>query len=134
LIGRKDFELNGWTSMKLHQEYHNNLLAFALSSREWTAIAQAELFRHIILKNRNKTGQFLEAVRGSEKLRGFSGDVKSLNLGYRHNDYETEGLGDDLDEIALYCPNMVEISCYGVDVRLGYFGASFRLLHFAQTC
>jgi hypothetical protein len=62
------------------QEYNDNLLAFALSNREWTGIAQAELFRSVILnlKNRCKMNRFLKAVRGSEKLRGFSNDVTFL--------------------------------------------------------
>jgi hypothetical protein len=104
------------------QEYHDNLLAFALSNKEWTAIAQAELFRHVKLKNRSKMNRLLEAARGSEKLRGFSCDVTSLQLGYHTHDYEVEGLGDDLDEIALYCPNIVDVTCCKVDVRLEYFG------------
>jgi hypothetical protein len=54
-----------------------------LSNREWTGIAQAELFRSVILnlKNRSKMNRFLKAVRGSEKLRGFSNDVIFLGLG-----------------------------------------------------
>ena len=110
--------------MKLDQEYYNNLLAFALSSKEWTAIAQAELFRTIILKNRSKMGRFLDAVRGDEKFRGYSSAVTLLNFGSQDNDYETEGLGDDLDEIALYCPNLVDVTCWKVDIRLEYFRTS----------
>jgi hypothetical protein len=108
------------------QEYNDNLLAFALSSREWTVIAQAELFRTVILENRSKTGRFLEAVRGNEKLKAFSRAVTSLTMGWHYNSYETEGLGDDLDEIALYCPNVVEILCEAVDVRLEYFRTSLQ--------
>jgi hypothetical protein len=109
------------------QVYYKNLRAFALSNKEWTAIAQAELFRHVVLKNRSKTSRFLEAVRGSEKLRGFSCDVTSLKLGnYAHN-YEVEGLGDDFDEIAFYCPLLVEVSCYEVKIRLEYFRSLFNL-------
>jgi hypothetical protein len=121
LIGRCDFQLDYRQSMLRDQEYNNNLLAFALSSKEWTAIAQAELFRHVILKHRNKTGGFLDALRGSETLRGFSRAVTSLNFGSPYAYYKTEGLGDDLDEIALYCPNVVEVSTFQVDVRLEYF-------------
>jgi hypothetical protein len=113
--------------MRLNQEYYNNLLAFALSSKEWTAIAQAELFRHITMKDRIKMNRFLEAVRGSEKLRGFSRAVTSLNLGNYAHGYKVEGLGDDLGEIAFYCPNLVDVSCWNVDVRLEYFRASFHL-------
>jgi hypothetical protein len=133
LIGRCDFKLSYLESMRLEREYYNNLLAFALSNKEWTAIAQAELFRHIILENRGRMSSFLDAVRGSAKLRGLSRDVTSFNLGYRHNDYETEGLGDNFDEIALYCPHLVEVSTYRVDIKLEYFRASFCLFHSAET-
>jgi hypothetical protein len=134
LIGRKDFYWAGDASMALDQEYCNNLLAFALSTKEWTAIAQAELFRHIILKNRSKMSRFMESLRGSEKLRGFSRNVTSLNFGSQSNNYWTKGLGDDLDEIALYCPYLLEVSPYRVDVRLEYFRASFRSIHSEEAC
>jgi hypothetical protein len=110
------------------QVYYNNLRAFALSNKEWTAIAQAELFRTVILENRSKTSRFLEAVRGSEKLREFCRAVTSLTMGRKYYSYETEGLGDDLDEIARYCPNLVDVSCCNVGVRLEYFRASFHLI------
>jgi hypothetical protein len=112
--------------MKLDQEYQSNLFAFALSSKEWAAIAQAELFRHIVLKNRSKMSRFLEAVRGSEKLRGVCHAVTSLHMGRDYVSYETRGLGGDLDEIALYCPNLVDVSCSRVDVRLEYFRTLLR--------
>jgi hypothetical protein len=124
LIGRAEFSQRVYTSMKLDREYTKNLLAFASSSKEWTAIAQAELFRTVTLKDRSKMGRFLEAVRGSEKLNGFCRAITSLNMGGQHGGLETEGLGYDLDEIALYCPNIVEVSCYEVKVRLEYFRKS----------
>jgi hypothetical protein len=122
---------SGEASIRLDQEYCNNLLAFALSNKEWTAIAQAELFRYVVLKNRSKTGQFLEAVRGSEKLRGLSSDVTSLCLFGRDHNYETDGLGDDLDEIALYCPRLVEVSTCLVVIKMEYFRMSLQS-HLAQ--
>jgi hypothetical protein len=134
LIGRKDFNWVGDESMALDQEYYNNLLVFALSSKEWTAIAQAELFRQIILKNRSKMGRFLEALRGSEKLKGLCRAVTSLIMGWESNCFETEGLGDDLDEIALHCPNLIEISCCRVDVRLEYFGTLTLLILSKEIC
>jgi hypothetical protein len=127
LIGRCDFKEDCFESMQLDQEYYNNLLAFALSSKEWTAIAQAELFKHIIFKNRSNMTRFLEAVRGSEKLRVMSSDVTSLNMGGELDIYETERLGDDLDGIALHCPNLIEISCGRANVRLEYFSTLPRI-------
>jgi hypothetical protein len=119
--------------MKLDQEYNNNLLAFALSSKEWTSIAQAELFRTIILKNRSKMSRFLEAVRGSEKLNGFCHAATSLHMAGQHGGLGTEGLGGDIDEIALYCPNLVDVKCWRVRVRLEYFRASFHIISLEDT-
>jgi hypothetical protein len=45
LIERYGFTANGVLSKRRDQTYYNNLLAFALSSKEWTDIAQEELFR-----------------------------------------------------------------------------------------
>ena len=135
LIGRFDFKLTHVQSMMSAREYYNNLLAFALSSKEWTAIAQAELFRNIILKNRSKTVQFLKLVRENKELRRFADSATSIRFGgEREVLYEAAGLGDDLDEIALYCPTVVEISCYRVDVRLEYFRTSFHLIFSEEAC
>jgi hypothetical protein len=127
LIGRTDFKLECWESMQLDQEYHNNLLAFALCSKEWTAIAQAELFRNTVLRNRSKTGQFLQLVRQNKELRSHAESAVSIRFGEGDEGYDAEGLGDDLDEVALYCPNLVDVLCWRVDVRLEYFRASFHI-------
>ncbi len=135
LIGRYDFKREWLLSMKFEQEYYNNLLAFALSSKEWTAIAQAELFRNIILRNRSKTGQFLELVRERKEFRSHAESAISVTFGRQYQgDYDVMGLDGDLEEIALYCPNIVEISCYRVDVKLEYFRASFSLAFFDEGC
>ncbi len=103
LIGRKDFSQAPYDSMKLDQEYTKDLLAFASSSKEWTAIAQAELFRNIILKNRSKTGQFLKLVRENEQFRSHAESAISIRFGGGEDEgvEDAEGLDDELDEIAL---------------------------------
>jgi hypothetical protein len=122
LIGRWDFKLNCRESMKLERQCYNNLLAFALSSKEWTAIAQAELFRNIILKNRSETGQFFKLVRDKKELRSHAESAVSIRFGgAQQGHFDMKGLDDDLDEITLYCPNVVVISCYEVRVVLEYF-------------
>jgi hypothetical protein len=134
LIGGCDFKLDCWESMKLHQEYYNNLRAFALSSKEWTAIAQAELFRHIILKNRSKTGQFHKLVRDNKELRSHAEGVISIRFGGKAmGGFDMTGLDDDLDEIALFCPHVVEISCYQVAVGLDYFRKFLRLILYEEA-
>ncbi len=121
--------------MRLDQEYCNNLLTFALSSKEWTAIAQAELVRNIILKNRSKTGQFLKLVRENNDFRNNAEGTVSLRFGSEdEGGYDAEGLGDDLDEITLYCPNVVEISCYSMDFRPEYFRTLYHLTFFEERC
>jgi hypothetical protein len=126
LIGREEFIRWGSESLRLDQEYYNNVLAFALSSKEWTAIAQAELFKHVILKNRSKMGRFLEEVRGNAKLSGFCSNAQTFKLGNHTHSFEGEGLGDDLDRIALHCPDLIEITCCRVDVSLEYFRTLLR--------
>jgi hypothetical protein len=131
LIGRYDFKLEPGTSMRLERGYYNNLLAFALSSKEWTAIAQSELFKNLILGNRSKTGQFLETLRMSKELRRHA--EVSLSIGFggaAQGVLDMYGLDDDLDEIALYCPNVVEIFCFGVDVGVEYFRTPFYPIFF----
>jgi hypothetical protein len=134
LIGRCDFKRDFYQSMRLEQEYHNNLLAFALSSKEWTAIAQGELFRNIILKNRIKIEQFLRLVRENAELRMHAESSLSIRLGgVKQGVLEQYGRDDELDEIALHCSNVVEISCYQVAVRLDYFRKSLRLIWYEEA-
>jgi hypothetical protein len=122
LIGRYDFKLHHLLSMRHDREYYDNLLAFALSRKEWTAIAQAELFRNIILKNRSKTGQFLKLVRENKEFRSYADRATAIRFGGEAEEFlHTTGLDGELDEIALSCPNVVEISCYKVGVVLEYF-------------
>jgi hypothetical protein len=133
LIGRRDFKLGWYTSMALEQEYHNNLLAFALSSKEWTAIAQAELFKNLILGNRRKTGRLLELVRDKKGFRNRAENAISIRFGEDTEVlYQATGSDNDLNKIALCCPNVVEISCYRVDVKLEYFRTSLSLIFFAE--
>jgi hypothetical protein len=110
------------------------LLAFALSSKEWTATAQAELFKNLIFGNRRKTGQFLELVRERKEFRNHAEGVISFKLGEAaRGGYDVAGLGDDLDEITLYCPNVVECSCHHVSIRLDYFRKSLRLIWYEEA-
>ncbi len=135
MIGRYDFKLNHVQSMRDDREYYDNLLAFALSSKEWTAIAQAELFRNIILKNRSKTEQFLKLVRENKDISSHAQSATSIRVGGRpQEDYDATGLGDHLDEIALYCPNVVEISCFKVSIKLESFRTSLHLVFCEAEC
>jgi hypothetical protein len=131
LIGRYDFKREPGTSMRLERGYYNNLLAFALSIKEWTPIAQSELFRNIILKTRSQTEQFLKLVTEGKEFRGHAESALSIRFGgWAERPFDAAGLGNDLDQIALYCPNVVEISCYRVDVRVEYFRTPFYPIFF----
>jgi hypothetical protein len=134
LIGRHEFELAPAQSLFLDQEYNDNLLQYALACKEWTAIAQSELFKNPLLRDRTQTRRFLELVRGSAMFKEYAVQSTSLKLGLSHVNYKVDGLSGDLDEIALYCPNLVEISCLRLDVRLEYFRVSFSLMHSGETC
>jgi hypothetical protein len=128
LIGRCDFRICSFESMRLDQAYNNNLLNFALTCKEWSAIAQSELFKNLILGSRRDTGRFLELVGGSATFRGYASGTSTLRVGHAYADYEVDGLSGDLDEIALRCPNVVEISCFKVSIKLEIFRTSFHLV------
>jgi hypothetical protein len=123
LIGRDEFKLRPRSSMLLDQGYYDNLVKYALTCKEWTPIAQSELFKNLILKDRAQTGRFLELVGGSAMFKDYAQSTSTLRLGCSRGHYEVDGLSGDLDKIALCCPTVVEISCYEVDVRVEYFRA-----------
>jgi hypothetical protein len=112
------------TAMTHGVEYNRFLLLMALYHRDWTASAQSELFRQIILVNEDKTQLLLKLLseEGDNSFRKYAQSASSIIMGRlfgRANYYE--GWKDHLDELAEYCPNIVEISCACVNTKLSDF-------------
>jgi hypothetical protein len=123
-LGQRDFRINALAAMNLDQEYYRNLLAYALIGREWTAIAQAELFTNLILRTRAQTGQFLEMLRKNPELRAQAEGIRRIRLGRDGGNYAGSNLKAVFDNLAVYCPNIVEVSCCRVSVELACFRMS----------
>jgi hypothetical protein len=163
LIGGHDFKSNPLKSVKLEDDYNRNLLDFALISKKWTAEAQNELFKNIVLKNRRKTRQFLELVKESKTFEDYAKMAVSIRFGgtgkwsylfdeptcHNHPRYEMcrrwgaspaevvarEDECEDLKKIAVYCCDAIEISCYEVEyLKVEFFSRSFYLIRVGDTC
>jgi hypothetical protein len=111
-------------SMRQASTYSEFLLLMALYHRHWTALAQSELFHHIILKDGDKTQLLLKLLseEGDNSFRKYAQSASSIIMGRlfgRANYYE--GWKDHLDELAEYCPNIVEISCACVNTQVSDF-------------
>jgi hypothetical protein len=89
--------------------YNTFLLRMSLYHREWTALAQSELFYRIILANERKTELLLKLLRQKEVFAGYAKSAKSIRVGRRYGRYDGTGLKASLDEIAIYCPEIVEL-------------------------
>jgi hypothetical protein len=101
-------------AMQQANAYNEFLLLMALYHRHWTALAQSELFHHIILKDGDKTRLLLKLLKASENdvFRTYAEKSSSIRLGYySHVNQHNDELKEHLDELAEYCPNIVEISC-----------------------
>lgn len=107
------FSYHAVDSMRQASAYDEFLLLMALYHRHWTALAQSELFHHIILANEDKTRLLLKLLRkrGNGVLRTYTEKAASMRLGYERSNQDYDRLEDHLDELAQYCPNIVEISC-----------------------
>jgi hypothetical protein len=116
--------LDSWASMTQRAEYKAFLLLMASYHRHCTALAQSELFHHIILKDRDKTRLLLKLLRkrGNGVFRTYAESASSIRLGYQSSSKQDyDNLKEPLDELAGYCPNIVEISCAYVDTTLSDF-------------
>ena len=111
-------------SMRQGNAYNKFLLLMALYHRRWTAVAQSELFHHISLVNEDKTQLLLKLLseEGDNSFRKYAQSASSIIMGRlfgRANYYE--GWKDQVDELAEYCPNIVEISCACVNTQVSDF-------------
>jgi hypothetical protein len=112
------------TAIAHGEEYNAFLLRMARYHRHWTALAQSELFHHIVLINEDETRLLLKLLRtrGNGVFRTYAERASSIRLGH-HSDFNQgcDDLKDHLDELAQYCPNIVEISCTRVNTQFSDF-------------
>jgi hypothetical protein len=114
------------SSMRQANAYNEFLLLMALLHRHWTALAQSELFHHIVLVYQSRTRSLLNLLskRENDHFRTYAQTAASIRVGYERTGYaqDYDDLKDHLDELAGYCPNIVEISCAGVKAMFSDFG------------
>jgi hypothetical protein len=114
-------------SIRAIEALYKALLALSLYHREWTVIAQSELFRNLYLRDAAKMKSLLDLLHGSEESRRNIEHSRSAVLGPRSGPWRcTGGLRDDLDNLADYCPDIAEISCYRMSIQLVEFRSSCR--------
>ncbi len=109
------------------EEYNAFLLRMALYHRHWTALAQAELFHYILLKDADKTRLLLKLLkkRGNGVFRTYAEKTPIIRLGYYTDRHEWDDLKDHLEKLAEYCPNIAEIWCTSVNTKLSDFRELF---------
>jgi hypothetical protein len=101
------------------KDYNKLLSSVALYHREWTAIAQSELFRNLYIPDAGKMKSLLDLLHGSEESRGNIKHIRSAVLGKGSNYWHyAGGLRDDLDKLVDYCPDLAKMSCHFMDIHL----------------
>jgi hypothetical protein len=120
------FEHDADEAIRAIEEFYEVLIALSLYHREWTAIAQSELFRNLYIRDAEKMKSLLDLLHGSEESRGNIKHSRSAVFGGNLYWYFPGGRDDDLDELADYCPDLAEMSCYRMDLKLAEFRTSCR--------
>lgn len=129
LNGSVEFEVEAETSMFLEGQYVKSLLLLANVHREFTAVAQFELFHRLILTTVIKAKILLKLLRENETMREYATNVRSIRFGAQYERAVLDGgLGGVADELVEYCPGIIEISCSSAIVKLGDFSKHFDLL------
>jgi hypothetical protein len=108
------------------KQYNQLLSAVALYHREWTAIAQSELFKHLYIRDAKKLKLLLVLLRGSEDSRGYMKHSRSAVLGRSVSYWRDPGgrRDDGLVELGEYCPDLAEIFCCYMEIQLVRFRTS----------
>jgi hypothetical protein len=113
-------------SIRAIQEFYAVLIALSLYHREWTAIAQSELFRNLYIRDEEKLKSLLDLLHGSEESREYMKHSRSALLGGNRYWGYPRGCRDDLDKLADYCPDLEQMSCYCMDLKLAECRTSCR--------
>jgi hypothetical protein len=92
------------------------------------------IIQEFAFKESKEDRAIFELVRGSATFEKYAKSTIALRLGSDASIYHETGLDSDLDEIAHFCPNLVEISCYDVSLKLEYFGTSINLIQYERAC
>jgi hypothetical protein len=127
------FEDDVGASIQAIKEFYKVLIALSLLHRKWTAVAQSELFRDLYVPEDGKLELLLELLRTSKKYRRYIKHGRSAVLAADQVSFDQL---DDFVELADYCPNLAEISCYCMGIELVSFRTScsntlesFRILN-----
>jgi hypothetical protein len=124
-IRNATFTSDAETAVKHGTAYNNKfLLQMASYDRYWTALAQSELFHHIILADEDRTRLLLKLLRTSDNgvFKTYAAKTSSIRLGHaKGNNREYHGSKEHLNELAEYCPNVVEISCFDLETKFSDF-------------
>jgi hypothetical protein len=125
-IRNATFTSDAETAVKHGAAYNEFLLQMASYDRHWTALAQSELFHHIILANESRTRLLLKLLRteGNEVFLEYAERASSIGLGVPAG-LNYLKLKEHLEELAEYCPNVVDISCAHVDTQFSDFRELF---------
>jgi hypothetical protein len=120
------FEDDAPGSIRAIEALYQILVALSLYHREWTAIAQSELLRHLYIRDAGKLKLLLKLLRAEGVFRGYTTHSLSALLGQENNYWRCAGgLGDEhLGELADYCHHLGEISCYHLHIPLMRFRTS----------
>lgn len=114
----RSFAADPVKSMVAGQHLQQMLLDISSFHRDWTAVAQAELFSQIVLRTSRNITLFLEGVNKVATFRNLAQRTRRVMFGQNRGFVGKLGV---LDELAEYCPRIDEISCYRTSVAIHEF-------------
>jgi hypothetical protein len=124
------FEFDPEAAIDLCKYYNKILIALSLYHREWTAIAQSELFRNLYIRDARKMRLLLELLRRDGDFREYIKYSRRVLLGERNRKWaDAGGLQDYFDELVEHCPDLEEVSCHRMRIQLVNLGTSCRTTH-----
>jgi hypothetical protein len=119
------FEFDPEAAIDFCKYYNKILITLSLYHREWKAIAQSELFRNLYIRDARKMKLLLELLRRDGDFREYIKYSRSALLGERNRKWaDAGGLQDYFDELVEYCPDLAEMNCYWMNLKLVEFRSS----------
>jgi hypothetical protein len=121
-------EVDASGSIGALKEFYKVIIALSRYHPEWTPIAQSELFRNIYAGDEKGMKLLLQLLRGDGKFREYTKHSRSALIGEPNRQWGDSGrLEGYLGKLAEYCPDLEELSCYDMQVRLVGFGTSYSV-------